>query len=72
MFGKNPADGSYSGWRSYNAVESNLAHLDDIHGSSGSIDNKVIEYVLVCVDEQRVLSRKGDAYDWSWEFLEEE
>ena len=54
VVGKDPANGSDSRRGSYNAIQGNLPHLDEIHSLGRGIDHKVVEYVLISIYEKRV------------------
>ena len=54
MVGKDPADSPHSRRCSYNAIQSDLPYLNKVYDLERSIDYKMVEDVLVSVDEKRI------------------
>ena len=54
MVGKDPADSPHSRRCSYNAIKSDLPYLNEVHDLGRGIDYKVVENVLISVDEKRI------------------
>ena len=70
MVGKDPANGPDSRRCSYNTIQSNLPYLNEGYSLGRGIDHKVVEYILICVDEKRVWSSECDANDWRRKLFE--
>lgn len=54
---ENPADSSHPRGRPYNPMERDLANWNKRHSAVHRVDNEMVEDVVVCVDEDRVLPR---------------
>ena len=52
VIGKDPADSPNSRRGSYNAVQRNLPYLDEGYSLERGVDYKMVEYILVSVDEK--------------------
>lgn len=64
MVGKDPADSPDSRRCSYNAIQSNLPHLNEGHSLGRGVDYKVVEYVLISVYKKRIWPTECDTNDW--------
>ncbi len=51
MVRQDPADGTYSSGRSNNTVQSDLANLYESNRVTRRVDDKVVQYVLICIDQ---------------------
>lgn len=60
---KDPADCPDSCRCPYNTIQSNLPYLNESYSLGRGVDYKVVEYILICVDEERVCSSECDAND---------
>lgn len=64
MVWQDPADGPYSSRRSNDAVQGYLANLDESHRSARRIDDKMVKYVLICIDQKRILPGERNRNSW--------
>ena len=69
MVRQDPIDSSHSCRCSYNTVQSDLANLDKRDFSAGSIDDEMVQYILIRIYQERILSGESNRHHWRRKLL---